>query len=334
MKKIIKILIIFFLLIILIFSYLFFKNYSLINYNCESDVVFTVLSGQNFITIGDNLEKEGVINNSLYFKMYVFLSGKFRQLKAGTYLFCLNNNIKDTTEALIKGKTAQNKITIIEGWNIKDIGQYFESLNIINEKDFIEKTEEDELNNLFYFLSEKPEGSTLEGYLFPDTYFIPYESKPESIIKLMLYNFNNKLNDDLKKEIKNQGKSIFEIVTVASLIEKEVRSYEDKKIVSGIIWKRLEIGMPLQIDATIVYITGKKSTKVSITETNIDSLYNTYKYKGLPIGPISNPGIESIKAAIYPEKSNYLFYLSKPDGETVFSEKYQDHVIAKNKYLK
>jgi UPF0755 protein len=121
---------------------------------------------------------------------------------------------------------------------------------------------------------------------------------------------------------------------MASLLEKEVKSLEDKKIVSGILWKRLENNMPLQVDATISFITGKKDANISIEETKIDSPYNTYKYRGLPLGPICNPGLESIIAAIYPETSNYWFYLSTPEGKTIFSKTLDEHNIAKQKYLK
>jgi len=105
-------------------------------------------------------------------------------------------------------------------------------------------------------------------------------------------------------------------------------------VVSGILWKRLKNNIPLQVDATISYITGKKTTEISIEETKIDSLYNTYKYKGLPLGPVCNPGLESIKAAIYPKNSEYWYYLSTPEGETIFSKTLEEHNIAKAKYLK
>ena len=186
----------------------------------------------------------------------------------------------------------------------------------------------------FSFLSDKPKNLSLEGYLFPDTYEVKKGAGSEDIIKKILNNFDKKLNSDLRTEIKNQGKSIFEIITIASLIEKEVRTFEDKKLVSGVLWKRLESNMPLQVDATIAYITEKKTTKVLKTDTQIDSLYNAYKYSGLPLGPICNPGIESIKAAIYPENSEYWYYLSTPEGETIFSRTLEEHNIAKAKYLK
>ena len=121
---------------------------------------------------------------------------------------------------------------------------------------------------------------------------------------------------------------------MASIIEKEVITLEDKKLVSGILWKRIRIGMPLQSCATIAYITGKNSTKISAEETQIESPYNTYKYAGLPVGPICNPSLDSIIAAIEPEDSNYLYHLSTPEGETIFSRTFEEHNIAKAKYLK
>ena len=150
----------------------------------------------------------------------------------------------------------------------------------------------------------------------------------------MLENFDLKLTLELRQEIASQEKTIFEIVTMASLLEKEVRTLDDRKLVAGILWKRLENKVPLQVDATVAYITGKKTTKVSKEDTEIDSAYNTYKYLGLPLGPICNPGIESIVASLYPQDSNYWYYLSTPEGETIFSRTLQEHNIAKAKYLK
>lgn len=121
---------------------------------------------------------------------------------------------------------------------------------------------------------------------------------------------------------------------MASLVEKEVKTLEDKKLVSGVLWKRLENGMPLQVDATISYITGKKNAKILIADTQIDSPYNTYKYRGLPLGPISNPGLDSIVAALYPQESSYWYYLSTPEGQTIFSRTLDEHNQARAKYLK
>ena len=181
------------------------------------------------------------------------------------------------------------------------------------------------------FLKEKPEDISLEGFLFPDTYEISEGTSCDDIVIAMLSNFEKKLTQELKDEIQKQKKSVFDIITMAAMLEKEVRTLSDKKIVSGILWKRLEAGMPLQIDATINYITGKSDPGATIKDTKIDSPYNTYKYKGLPKGPISNPGMSSITAAIEPTDSPYWFYLS--DGATYFSKTLEEHNVNKAKYL-
>ena len=329
-----KVIFLFVLLTVVLLFFFYYQIYFSGNSFCREEIIFSVSRGDDFREIGKKLEETGLIKNSFLFEFYALLSGKFRNFQAGSYYFCSNESVVDIADTIYLGKTVQKKLTIIEGWNLEDIADYLEGLEIVDKDDFLKKTKSFEFDNSFSFLEDRPENASLEGYLFPDTYFLPYDVDKNSIIKILLSNFDNKLGDDLREKIKNQEKSIFEIITIASLIEKEVRTFEDKKLVSGIIRKRLNIGMPLQIDATVSYITGRKTTKISITETQIDSPYNTYKYRGLPIGPICNPGLESIKAAVFPEETEYLFYLSKPDGETVFSKTLQEHNIAKNKYLK
>jgi UPF0755 protein len=324
----------FFLLLIVSSLWFYYQIYFPQSSFCDEETIFSVSRGENFIEISRKLKEEELIKNEFFFQVYAFLSGKFRNFQVGSYSLCLNRSVVDIVDTIHQGKTIQIKLTIIEGWNLKDVADYLEKLKVVNKDSFLKKTKNFKSDQSFSFLKDKPDEADLEGYLFPDTYFVPYGISEDSIIEIMLSNFDNKLSDNLKKELKNQEKTIFEAIIIASLIEKEVRTLEDKKLVSGIIQKRLKIGMPLQIDATISYITGKKTVRISISETQIDSPYNTYRYRGLPIGPICNPGLESIKAAIFPQESEYLFYLSKPDGETVFSKTLEEHNIAKNKYLK
>jgi UPF0755 protein len=247
-------------------------------------------------------------------------------------------NIPQIAEKLFRGDVIKEKITIIEGWNLKDISSYFEGRGVFQAKDVWQATAQD-FSDEFNFLKDKPENLGLEGYLFPDTYEIRKNESLENIVKRMLSNFDRKLTSDLKEEIKRQEKSIFEIVTMASILEKEVRTVEDKKIVSGIFWKKINRGEPLYSCATIAYILGRENwtfdemrREIALGK-DVDSPYNTYKYPGLPLGPISNPGLESIKAAIYPEDSDYWYYLSTPEGETIFSKTLEEHNIAKAKYF-
>lgn len=341
-----------FSLIILLF-FLFFS------FICLKEIFFTknklffskeikIEKGKSLKEIAFLLEKEGAISRKEFFLIYVIFTGNLSNLKAGEYLIKPRETIKEVAEKIIKGETIKEKITILEGWNLRDIGYYLENKGLYQAEEFFEiagfpgidyRKAKDlpfpkDFSEEFEFLKNKPNYLSLEGFLFPDTYEIEKGERIENLIRKMLSNFDKKLDNDLKKEISRQGKNIFDIIRMASLLEKEVKTFEDKKLVAGILWKRLEKGIPLQVDATITYLTGKKTTKISLEDLSIDSPYNTYKYKGLPIGPICNPGLDSIIAAIYPEYSEYWYYLSAPDGKTIFSKSFEEHKKAKEKYLK
>ena len=291
---------------------------------------FKIKKGESFFAIAKNLKKEGIIDNYYLFLFYLFGTQKYSQLQAGKYLFYPPLTPKQLVNQIIKGETIKERLTIIEGWTLKEIATLLEEKGY-SQKEFFSLVTKD-FSDEFDFLKDKPKDLTLEGYLFPDTYEIEPEESLESIIKKILKNFDRKLDPEMRDEITRQQKTIFEIVIMASMLEKEVKTLEEKRLVSGILWKRLRVGMPLQVDATISYITGKKTTKISLKETQIDSPYNTYKYKGLPKGPICNPGKESIFAAIYPKESDYWYYLSTPDGEIIFSRTFKEHIRAKDKY--
>lgn len=278
-----------------------------VNPDSDETVIFLVKKGEGAREISINLKEQGLIRYDFLFRVYVLFKEVGRDLKAGEYELSRAMAIPDIVNKLASGDRIKKMITIIEGWTVKDIANYLE----VEELD-----------------------PSLEGYLFPDTYEISPEDGIEEIVEKMLDNFDKKLISELREEISSQGKTVHEIVIMASLLEKEVRTFEDKKIVAGILWKRLKSNMLLQVDATIVYITGKKTTKILKEELRIDSPYNTYKYKGLPLGPISNPGLESILAAIYPQENQYFYYLSTPEGETIFSRTLKEHNTAKAKYLK
>ncbi|MBI3442278.1 MAG: endolytic transglycosylase MltG [Candidatus Sungbacteria bacterium] len=234
-------------------------------------------------------------------------------------------------------KKTELSLTIPEGWNTTEIAAYLDQQQITPKTDFNALAGQDATTTLvqkFSFLKEKPGHTGLEGYLFPDTYRF-YTSTPAAQVAVrMLQNFDAKFSDELRKETERQHHTIFEIITMASLIEKEAATDADRELVSGILWKRLDLGIPLQVDATIIFVTGHRTARVSYADTSIDSPYNTYRYKGLPRGPIANPGISAISAALYPKKSFYLYYLSTPDGDTIFSKTLEEHNRAKAKYLK
>lgn len=293
---------------------------------------FLVEKGQGDEEIAKELEKQGIIKNNYFFRLYVFVFGKDSKLQAGIYSLSPNMTIPEIVDKMVSGDVVKEVITIIEGWNTKNIANYFSSKELYKEEEFLKAVRKD-YSSEFDFLKDKPRGLDLLGYLFPDTYYVSTGQTAEETVKNMLSNFGKKLNKGFVEEIYSQKKTVFEVITMASIIEKEVSTVEDKKIVAGILWKRLEARMPLQVDATVNFITGKNDSRAKTSDVLIDSPYNTYKYKGLPKGPISNPGMDSILAAIYPEKTSYWYYLSGVDGRTIFSRTFKEHNEAKSKYL-
>ncbi len=312
------------------------------------EITFLVKKGQGAKEISAHLKEQGLIRWSSLFRFYVLAKDIGGNLKAGEYSLSRAMNIPEIVNKFVSGEVIKKEITIIEGWNLRDIGWYFENKGMFQAEELFELVgfplidysqvsdlpQPEDFSKEYDFLKDKPKNVSLEGYLFPDTYEVSPEDGIEEIIEKMLANFEKKLTSELREEIASQGKSIFEIVIMASLIEKEVRTFEDKKIVSGIFWKRLKIGKPLESCATIAYILGINKWRYSFDDTRILSPYNTYLNRGLPLGPICNPGLESILVAIYPKDSQYLYYLSTPEGKTIFSETLKKHNIAKAKYLK
>ncbi|EKE10807.1 MAG: hypothetical protein ACD_15C00197G0001, partial [uncultured bacterium] len=232
---------------------------------------------------------------------------------------------------LVEGKTKPSyvRVTFPEGWTAEDMAERLNEKNLPGDR-FLEiaKNPPSETVGQFGFLKDMPAGASLEGYLFPDTYFFAPEESAENIVLKMLKNFDNRLSEKFRKEIETKGRDIFGTITMASIVESEVKTEADRKIVSGIFWNRLEIGMALQSDATVSYaLGGEKKIQHDAADINIGSPYNTYRFKGLPPGPVSNPGISSIEAAINPEETDYLYFLNNPEtGKTFFSVTFEEHV--------
>jgi len=326
-KYLIATIIVFFIIGFLIWNIFLAKNFS-----AQKELVFNIEKGQGSREIALNLEKQGLIQLAPIFRFYVTTVGVSGKLQAGSYLLSAKMNIPQIVEKFVSGEVIKIELVVPEGYGIIDIEKNLNSFNMDNPD--ISSIKAKDFKSEFVFLKSAPDQISLEGFLFPDTYEFSYQVSREEIIKKMLANFDKKLTPDLRQEIGKQKKTVFQIITMASLIEKEAKTKEDKEIVSGILWKRLKNKIPLQVDATINYITRKQTIKVSLEETKIDSPYNTYIYAGLPYGPICNPGMESIKAAIYPKNSAYWYYLSDLEGKIIFSKTLEEHNIAKYKYLK
>lgn len=297
-------------------------------------ITYAIEKGFGPAKIAQDLEDLKIIKSSLFFRLYTVILGKHRNLQAGPYLISSSIPVNVIVQKLVAGDVIKTNAIIIEGWNLDQVGQYLEDKDYYNAKDFLIAIKKD-WSREFAFLQDKPKKLNLEGYVFPDTYQVYQDQSAEEFVKTILENFDKKLTPELRAEIFLQKKSIFEIITMASMLEKEVRTLEDKKIVSGLLWKRIDNGIGLNVDATVNYATGKNTASISTKDIQIDSPYNTYKYRGLPLGPISNPGLDSILAAIYPVKSPYWYYLSEPEeGQTIFSKTLEEHNAAVEKYLR
>jgi len=305
----------------------------------DHEVKFNIEYGQGVNQISANLFKQNIIRDKFSFETYVFLKGVEHKFKAGEYNLPAVINMRRLVEILTFGQPAEEwQLTVIEGWTATDIAAKLEEIDKFESENFLKSAGNNKNQPVFNsqdydFLIDKPETASLEGYLFPDTYRYFEDADIRQVIKKMLDNFDAKLNPKMKSDIKNQGKTVFDIIIMASIIEREVRTDDDRAIVSGIFWKRLQSGVPLEADSTINYITGKKTPAVSSTDLEINSPYNTYMYPDLPPGPISNPGLASIEAAIYPQESEYWFFLTDKDGHVHYGRDFEEHKRNKAKYL-
>lgn len=305
--------------IILLIGLFFYAKYQIsvpLNQDGEEQA-FTINQGQGLKEIAQNLEQEGLIRGKTWFLSYILFRGWAAQMQAGEYTLNPSLSIIQISNKIFNGDVIPSDvaITIPEGFTLKQIDARLAANNLINPGEL--------LNN--------PE---LEGYLFPDTYEFNKDDSLDEIIVEMMDNFSKKLDEDLLKEIERQGKKIKDIIIMASILEKEVPAYSDRQIVSGIFWDRIDNNYPLQSCATIAYILDIDKWIYSIEDTEIESEYNTYKNIGLPPGPINNPGLSAIKAAVYPIDTDYYFFLSAPDGQTIFSRTFEEHKENKEKYLR
>jgi UPF0755 protein len=309
MKKIYYIL--YFLTIFLLIFLGFLYKELLFNDNTINEIIlFEIEEGETLKTVTKKLKEQGLIDHEALFYYYFYFKECPEEIKAGLYNFNTKMTPFQISNKIIEGNYITEKITILEGWTINDISDYLENKEICTRQEFLSAINKD------YSYSFIKDGN-LEGFLFPDTYYISLNDGATEIIEMMLNNFQDQLPEN------TSNKTIYEIITMASILEKEVITEEDKAMVAGLLWKRLEYGMPLQVDATVIY--AKKEG---------NDLYNTYSYKGLPIGPISNPGLDSIVAAMNPIENEYWYYLSANDGTTIFSRDFEEHKQNKWTYLR
>ncbi len=299
---------------------------------------FEIKEGDGSTEIGENLEKEGLIKDKTFFYFYVWKTKAANSLQAGGYELAPNMTIGQMVEKFSNGDIIAEtlKLTIPEGYTNKkiidalknkkpSIADEFEDIvncKCLNKED----CSCDVFSKKYGFLRNIPQGVDMEGYLFPDTYFIDEEETGATMASKFLNNFNKKVNQELKDEVVSQGKSLHDVITLASIIEREVKTDKDRRLVSGIFWKRLDDKFPLQSCATLAYFLNVDKPQFSYEDTQCDSPYNTYINPGLPPGPISNPGFASIRASILPQESGFYYFLSNSKTEEIiYSKTFDEH---------
>ncbi len=323
--------------LVLVFLVILVSWFFIIVYSSNQVTVtktFIITEGQGVNQISQSLDDAGLINNKFVFETWLWFKRSEDKIIAGVYNIPPGVSIRQLSNILIIGPgDSQSSVTLLEGWTRRLMADYLAKHGFSAEIFMDLSAHKYDWDDIYDFLADAPRTASLEGYIFPDTYFVDQATTEEDLIAKTLNNFNRRLNSDLRQEIIRQDRSIFEVVTLASIIEREVPSYADKQMIADIFLKRLAAGIGLQSDATINYITGKGLAQPTQADLDIDSPYNTYKYRGLPPGPIANPGIESIEAVLYPTANDYYYFLTTKDGEVIYSRTYQEHLDNKAKYL-
>lgn len=274
--------------------------------------------------IASLLSRKGIIKNKVSFFLLAKMKGD--NLQAGEYELKPSMKKEEILNKIIKGEVFAWKVTIPEGYTASQIAELLEEMKLCQAEKFISQV----LNPTFKRDTYRyiPREGSLEGFLFPDTYYITKGRGEEAIIKMMLSCFEEVVPSDLKERAEKLGLSVQELITLASLIEKEAKDDLERALIGGVLLNRLNIGMRLQCDATVQYALPHRKSRLTYSDLKIESPYNTYLHLGLPPGPIANPGLPSIEEAASPAKTNYFFYVAKPDGTHIFTETYQEHLQA------
>ena len=306
-----------------------------------NEQLFAIQKGETAKQIAQKLKESGFIRSDFYFYLYSLKNNLDDKFQAGAYSLSPSSNAREIALALTQGQVINSELSLTfkEGWTINAMGNY------LNEKiptlsDEFMRLAKTPLSDWPFeypmpaFLNKAPKTADLEGYLFPDTYRIFADSPADIIIQKMLYNFDKKLTDEARATIETRGKTIHEIVIMSSIVEKEVQAANDMQLVAGIFYNRLNSNMKLDSDATLTYALDDKTAAHTYDDLQNDTPYNTYRFKGLPPGPISNPGLNAIESTVSPKKSDYYYFLTGADNKTYFAKTYDEHLQNKAKYMK
>jgi UPF0755 protein len=291
--------------------------------NRDEEVEVVVPEGVSARQIGELLEERGVIVSSKRFVILAKVTGKEKKIKAGRYLFCKNMGIRAVLTKLVRGKTRTVTVTIPEGLTLTEIAEILVSELKIDREKFLELVCDHD-----YAGKRGIQGETFEGFLFPDTYVFNYSVSEQEVVERLVDEFWNVFTDSYRKRAREIGFTVYEVVILASLIEEEAMLEREHPIISQVYHTRLAINKPLECDATIQYALPEHKSILLYKDLKVKSPYNTYTHRGLPPGPIANPGRSALHAALYPANSDYLYYVAKGDGSHIFSKTAEEHYKA------
>ena len=283
--------------------------------------------GQQFKTVPEHLHQLGLLKKPFKFKLYARLKQLDKRIKAGEYLLSSDMSPKEILDKLVSGKVRQHKITIPEGYSLAQIAAVVSSAGFATKDVFMKSGHDPNLVHAFGIHAD-----SFEGYLFPDTYYFSRGITVEKIISAMVKRFHSQFKLEWKQQARTIGFSIHEIVTLASIIEKETGAPSERHLISSVFHNRLKKKMRLESDPTVIYGIDGFDGNITREHLNTHTPYNTYRNRGLPPGPIANPGSAAIEAALYPDDTSYLFFVSKKDGTHKFSTTISEHNRAVRKY--
>ena len=289
--------------------------------------LLVVQSGQRFKTLSTLLYQKGVILHPVKFRLFARIKGYDKRIKAGEYMLSSSMTPKKILETMVDGKVLLHRLTIPEGYNLIQIAQAVENAGFASETDFLKAADDPD-----FVHTKGIDAKTFEGYLYPDTYYFPRGVTPENIISAMVKRFWSVFKPEWEERAKTLGMTIHQIITLASIIEKETAVADERPIISSVFHNRLKRHMRLESDPTVIYGMGDYNGNITRKDLERPTPYNTYTMKGLPPGPISNTGAKAIEAALYPADGKFLYFVSKNNGTHHFSTNFKDHRRAVRKY--
>lgn len=308
-------------------------SYYLPNYFLSETEAYVHVREQMTATdIADQLYDDGLIINPGWFRLVARVTGQADELKQGEYTIRSDMSLQQILAKLKSGKSEAARLVVPEGYTVRQTAQALDKLGIVKEEDFLRAANDTSL--LYpYMKGNRKVTFVTEGFLFPDTYLIGKDATAEDVVTMMLKNFDRHLTDGIRQQIGERNMSIYQFVTLASLIEKEAKYAEDRPLIASVFLNRLSRHMKLQSDASISYAMGTHKAAYSISETEYDSPYNTYRYEGLPPGPIANPGMDCMKAIIDAPNTSYLYFVADKDGHNYFATTYENHMKNVKEYM-